>query len=178
MGMYSYVRDLWKKPKENLGVLYQQRLIEWRRQEATVRVERPTRIDRARSLGYKAKLGFVVVRQRVPRGGHWKPKPAGGRRPKRFGQRMTLDRSYQTIAEQRANNKYPNCEVLNSYWVGEDGKFRWFEVILLDKSHPSILADPRTAWVAHPAQRARVYRGLTSSGKRTRRSVQQVKGRS
>ena len=32
------------------------------------RVEKPTRIDRARSLGYKAKPGFVVARAKVRKG--------------------------------------------------------------------------------------------------------------
>ena len=68
--MYKYVRDLWKQPKKNMPELWRQRLISWRRQHSTVRIERPTRIDKARSLGYKAKQGYVIVRQKVLRGGH------------------------------------------------------------------------------------------------------------
>ncbi|MCK5626760.1 50S ribosomal protein L15e, partial [Candidatus Bathyarchaeota archaeon] len=34
----------------------------WRREPAILRVEKPTRIERAKRLGYKAKQGFVVVR--------------------------------------------------------------------------------------------------------------------
>ena len=32
--------------------------------------------------------------------------------------------------------KYPNMEVLNSYWVGQDGKQKYYEVILVDGHHP------------------------------------------
>jgi large subunit ribosomal protein L15e len=32
-------------------------------------------------------------------------------------------------------------EVLNSYWVGEDGQHEWFEAILVDPNHPSIKND-------------------------------------
>ena len=70
MGVYKYVREIWKNPKENLGDLWKERLIAWRRETATEVIEHPTRIDRARSLGFKAKQGFLMVRQRVPRGGH------------------------------------------------------------------------------------------------------------
>ena len=62
MGFYQYVRELWKDPKEFLGDLYRERLIEWRKEPPIVEVERPTRIDRARALGYRAKQGFVMAK--------------------------------------------------------------------------------------------------------------------
>jgi len=168
MGMYKYVRNLWKKPQENLSDLWRQRLIEWRQEESTVRIERPTRIDRARSLGYKAKQGYLIVRQRVLRGGHSRGSYLGGRRPKHARTRMVLGKGYQQIAEERADKKYPNCEVLNSYWVAKDGKHYWFEVILVDKSHPNIIADENIKWISENKQKGRVFRGLTAAGKRSR----------
>ena len=147
MSFYKYVRDVWKKPKENLADLWKERLIEWRQDPVTLRIERPTRIDRARSLGYKAKQGYLVVRQRVIRGGHERPKIVGGRRPKHNRRRMILDKTYQRIAEERTSKKYPNCEVLNSYFVAKDGIYYWYEIILVDRSHPSILADHRISWI-------------------------------
>jgi len=42
------------------------------------------------------------------------------------------------IAEERAAKKYPNLEVLNSYYVTEDGSHKWYEVILVDPHHPVI----------------------------------------
>ena len=166
MGMYKYVRELWKKPKENLGDLWQNRLILWRREPATVRIERPTRIDRARSLGYKAKPGYIVVRQRVIRGGRQRPQIRGGRRPKHSGRRKDLKMNYQWVAEIRAQSKFNNCTVLNSYYVGQDGQHYWYEVILVDRAHPSIMADPRISWIS--AARGRVQRGLTSAGRKSR----------
>jgi len=67
-----------------------------------------------------------------------------------------------------------NLEVLNSYWVGEDGRYKWFEVILVDRSHPAILSDPQLSQIAK--QRGRVYRGLTSAGRRARGLRRKGKG--
>lgn len=174
MGMYKYVRDLWKKPKKNLGEVQKKRLVLWRKQPVTVRIEKPTRIDRARSLGYKAKQGFVVVRQRVNRGGRMRPRPAGGRRPKRYSRTKTVKKNYQWVAEERAVKKYTNCEVLNSYWVGQDGQHYWYEVILLDREHPNIKKDLNLRRIA--AKRGRVHRGLTSAGRKSRGLRRKGKG--
>jgi len=174
MGMYKYIRDLWKQPKKNLGELWQNRLVEWRKQPVTIRILRPTRIDRARSLGYKAKQGFIVVRQKVMKGGHTRSFRKKGKRPKRSGTRMNLDINYQKIAEERANKKFSNCEVLNSYYAAHDGKYVWYEVILIDRAHPQIQADPMLRNLA--AKRGRVSRGLTSAGRKSRGLRKKGKG--
>jgi len=168
MGMYKYIKNLWKKPKANMPGLMKQRLVEWRKDPVTIRIDRPTRIDRARSLGYRAKQGFILVRQRVIRGGRKRPNIKKGRRPKHNSQRLDLDMSYQLIAERRAQNKYVNCEVLNSYFVAEDGRHAWYEIILVDKSHPVIVKDKKINWIANPKNTRRVYRGLTSTAKKSR----------
>ncbi|MCX8193986.1 MAG: 50S ribosomal protein L15e [Candidatus Pacearchaeota archaeon] len=165
---YSYISELWKKPKENLGKLWRERLIEWRKSNAIVRVDKPTRLDRARALGYKAKPGFVVVRVRVLRGGHKRPRPRAGRRSKRMTVRKTLKMNYQWIAEQRAQRKYPNLEVLNSYWLAEDGIYGWYEVILVDPNRPEIKADKNINWIASKKHKGRVFRGLTSAARKSR----------
>ena len=46
-------------------------------------------------------------------------------------------KSLRLIAEERTAKRFPNLEVLNSYWVGEDGRHKWFEVILVDTNAPS-----------------------------------------
>jgi large subunit ribosomal protein L15e len=166
MGLYKHIRELWKQPRANLGELWQERLMQWRREPVTVRIERPTRLDRARSLGYKAKPGIIVVRQRISRGGHRRQTIRKGRRPKHARQRMVLAKSYQQVAEERANKKFRNCEVLNSYLLAKDGKSYWFEIILIDRGHPSILGDKSLGAVA--GQRGRAARGLTAAGKRSR----------
>ena len=65
-GVYHYIREAWKKPDVKT---LRERMIEWRSSENVAKVEKPLRLDRARSLGYKAKKGFVVARVRVLRGG-------------------------------------------------------------------------------------------------------------
>ena len=166
MGVYKYIKELWTKPKANMPELVRQRLIEWRREPVTIRIERPTRLDRARALGYKAKQGYILVRQRVIRGGRRRPKIKKGRRPKHNSQRLDLDISYQLIAERRAQKKYINCEVLNSYLVAKDGRHAWYEIILVDKNHPVIKKDKKINWISN--QSGRAFRGLTSAGRKSR----------
>ncbi len=166
MGTYKYIRDLWKRPKANMPELFRQRLLLWRREPATVRLEHPTRLDRARSLGYKAKQGYFIVRQRVLRGGHTRPKIIGGRKPKSKRQRLALEKNYRQIAEERVHDQFNNCEVLNSYFLVEDGKHKWFEVILVDISHPAIQNDNHINWICD--KHGRAERGLTSAGRKSR----------
>lgn len=151
-----------------MNKLWHERIIAWRQEPATVRLVRPTRLDRARALGYRAKKGILIVRQRVERGGRMRARIKGGRKPRRFTQQMTLSMNYQWIAEQRAAKKFVNCEVLNSYYVAEDGMHFWYEVILVDRASPEIKADEQLSWVAKPNHRGRVFRGLTSAGRKSR----------
>ena len=73
---YKYIAEEWANPEKSfVDELMRQRLIEWRKQHTITRIERPTRLDRARKLGYKAKQGFVMVRVRVRRGGMHKVRP-------------------------------------------------------------------------------------------------------
>jgi large subunit ribosomal protein L15e len=168
MGLYQYIRKIWKDPQANLGELWAQRLIEWRKDPVTVRIEHPTRLDRARSLGYKAKPGFLIVRQRVDRGGRMRPKLKKGRKSSKQRRRLVLGMNYQEIAERRAVSKFVNCEVLNSYEVAKDGTHYWYEVILVDPNHPSVMADKHTAWLSQGANKRRASRGLTSAGRKSR----------
>jgi large subunit ribosomal protein L15e len=77
-------------------------------------------------------------------------------------------KSLRLIAEERAAKKFPNLEVLNSYWVGEDGRSKWFEVIMVDAHHPVIKTDRNAGWICEKQHHRRVFRGLTSSGKKVR----------
>ncbi|MEM4733222.1 MAG: 50S ribosomal protein L15e [Candidatus Bathyarchaeia archaeon] len=175
---YKYIAEAWAKPEESfVDEIMQQRLVEWRKQPAIVRIEKPTRLDRARKLGYKAKQGFVVVRTRVRRGGLRKQRPRSGRRPKRMGvAKFKPAKSLRLIAEERAARKFPNLEVLNSYWVGEDGRSKWFEVILVDPNHPVIKADKDVNWIIDKQHNRRVFRGLTSAGTKVRSLHRKGKG--
>jgi large subunit ribosomal protein L15e len=168
--VYSYISDAWRHPKKS-GVLELQRsrYVLWRRQPTVLRILKPTRLNRARALGYKAKSGYVVVRTRVRRGGRRKLRPKMGRRPKKMGvKKYTPKKSIRWIAEERAARKFPNLEVLNSYWVGQDGKWKFYEVILVDPVAPCIVTDPKINWIGEPQHKNRVHRGLTSAGKESR----------
>ena len=145
-----------------------EKLIKWRKEPSVVRVEKPTRLDRARSLGYKAKQGHVVTRIKISRGKRQRPLIKKGRRSKNRRRKKIVGKSYQWIAEERIARKYKNMEVLNSYEVGKDGKYHWFEVLLIDPQHPRIQKDTRTKWITNPANRRRAFRGLTSAGKSSR----------
>ncbi len=168
--MYGHIQKFWtEKNDKTFKNLRKERLIRWRREPAVNRVERPTRLDRARALGYQAKQGYVLVRVRLYRGGRKKPPPRRGRRSKRMGlTRITPGKSKQWIAEERAARKYPNLQVLNSYYIAEDGVYKWYEVIFVDPYHPVILSDPKINWISSKHQKGRVYRGLTSAGKKSR----------
>lgn len=185
MGYYRYVRETYKGLKDkikrpenkDLRDLVLERKQSWRRGPSVVRVEKPTRIDKARQYGYKAKQGFVVARVRVRRGGMRKSRPVGGRRPKRMGvNKITPNKSIQRIGEERAQRRFMNLEVLGSYWLWEDGQFRWFEVVLVDPSHPSIKSDGDVNWICSPQHRNRVFRGLTPAGKKGRGLTNKGKG--
>jgi len=167
---YKYMAEAWKRPEASfVKEIMKQRAIEWRRQPTIVRVERPTRLDRARKLGYKAKQGFVVVRVRVRRGWLKRPRPKAGRRPKRMGvTKIKLAKSLRLVAEERAARKFPNLEALNSYWVWEDGRYKWYEIIMVDPHHPVIQSDENINWICESVHRGRVFRGLTSAGKKMR----------
>ncbi|BFH73510.1 50S ribosomal protein L15e [Sulfurisphaera javensis] len=165
--MYSYIEQTWQS--DEYKKLLRQKLIQWRKEPAIIRLEKPTRLNRARSIGYKAKQGFVVVRVRVRRGGMNKPRPNSGRRPKRMGvYGYSPAKGYRWIAEERAARKFPNLEVLGSYYVGEDGMYKYYEIIMVDPNHPVIKSDPNLKWLQDPANRRRVFRGLTSAGKKAR----------
>ncbi|MFP4117752.1 MAG: 50S ribosomal protein L15e [Candidatus Woesearchaeota archaeon] len=176
MGLYKYLKNIWKKPKETNKEGYRELLLDIRKEPATRRLERPTRLDRARSLGYRAKQGIFVVRQRVTKGGHRRPKIKKGRRSAHSGQTMALNKNYKLIAEERVARKYKNCEVLNSYNLCEDGVNKWFEVIMVDKTHPSIKNDKQLAWIAKPRHTGRVHRGKTSAGRKGRALHKKGKG--
>jgi large subunit ribosomal protein L15e len=80
--------------------------------------------------------------------------------------KITPAKSTQRIAEERTAKRYPNMEIINSYWVGKDGKHHYYEVILVDPIHPVIANDPKIKWIS--GEKNRVQRGKTSAGKKGR----------
>ena len=127
--------------KDNSAELREKAVL-WRKQNAMIRIAKPSRISRARRLGYKAKQGIVVVRMRVGTGGMRKQRPRGGRRPKHLGvTRIKAAVSMKQVAERRVLERYRNMKLLGSYFLYKDGMHYWFEVILADPSHKRIAKD-------------------------------------
>jgi len=130
--------NLWK---DNAPAI-RDRAISWRKENAVTRIEKPSRIQKARRLGYKAKQGIIVVRMRVGTGGMRRKRPRSGRRPKHLGvTRIKADVSMKQVAERRVLERYPNMKLLGSYYLYKDGMHYWFEVILADPSHPRVSKD-------------------------------------
>jgi len=171
MGYLKYLKKLYQDNDVISGIL-RKKAIEWRKGNSVVRVEHPSRIDRVRALGYKAKKGYIVVRVRLLRSKRQRPMIRKGRRSKHKRRKEVIGKSYQWIAEERANDKYVNCEVLGSYFLFKDGKYKFYEVILGDRE---ILKTYKgMEWIAENP--GRVYRGLTSAARKSRGLLGKGKG--
>ncbi len=161
MGAYKNIQKTFIGEYKERSPTYRSRITSWRKQLTVVRVEKPTNIARARTLGYRAKEGYIVVRVKIGKGMRKRAKPRGGRKPSKAGRFKSPDKPHQQFAEEKASRKYTNCEVLNSYWVGEDGQTEFFEVILIEKNRKDITEKAKL-------RKGRAFRGLTSVGKRSR----------
>lgn len=172
MGAYRYVQELWKKKQsEVMQFISRLRNWEYRQLPAIHRVSRPSRIERARRLGYRAKQGFVVYRVRMRRGNYKRPVKHGIVYGKIKSQGVTglkHEKNLRAIAEQRVGAKLKGLRVLNSYWVGQDAMFKFFEVILADPGHNAIRNDARMNWICDAVHKRREARGLTSAGRQSR----------
>ena len=166
---YAYVKETFEKHQKGYETPHWKRGIEFRKGKSIQRVEKPIKIHRARELGYKAKQGYIIVRARIRKGGMHKLRPTRGRKPRALGvSKYTTGKNLRWVAEERAQRKYPNLEVLNSYKVYSDGKNWYYEVILVDPNHPVIINDPKINWICEKPHNNRVTRGLTSAGKKSR----------
>lgn len=129
---------LWKENSPEI----RRRAVIWRKQNAFTRIDRPSRIQRARRLGYKAKQGMVAVRVRVGTGGMRKQRPVAGRRQKHLGVvHIKAGVNMKQVADRRVAERYKNLKLLGSYFLYKDGFHYWFEAILADKAHPRIVKD-------------------------------------
>jgi len=172
MGASKYVQEIWrKKQSEVMRFLLRVRTWQYRQLSSIHRVTHPTRPEKARRLGYKAKQGYCVYRVRVRRGGRKRPVVKGQTygKPKGHGvNELKFERSLQSVAEERVGRKCGGLRVLNSYWVGEDSTYKYFEVILVDPSHKTIRTNPDDQWICKPQSKHREMHGLTSAGRKSR----------
>merc|ERR1712113_544244 len=174
--------ELWKKKQSDvMRFILRVRSWEFRQAPAMHRVTRPSRPDKARRLGYKAKQGIVVYRVRVRRGGRKRPFAKG----QSYGKPVTaginqwkFDRNLRSVAEERVGRKLKGLRVLNSYWASQDGTFKYYEVICVDPQHNAIRNDAKINWICNPVHKHREMRGLTSAGKKGRgHRVKGVRGK-
>ncbi len=161
MGSYKYIEQTLQTQYKNNDERYKEKLIKWRTDPVMVSSERPSNLTRARRLGYKPKQGYTIVRVKIGKGRRRRRTPSGGRKPRHNYVYVQPGISHQAMAEQRVNRKYRNMEVLNSYWVGEDGTSKFYEVILIDPSKPSVN-------ISAGIRQGRSFRGLTNSGQKGR----------
>jgi large subunit ribosomal protein L15e len=166
MSAYKYMIKSFQAGYKSRSPELKRRIAAWRQEPPVARAAGPTNIGRAHELGYKAKQGVLIARVRVDRGLSKRRKIKAGRKPSKPGMFYAYRKSLQARAEERAARKFSNCEVINSYFVGEDGNYKFFEVILVDRASPSTMRDKTYAGML--AQHGRAYRGLTSTGKRYR----------
>ena len=172
MGAYKYLEELYKKKQSDaLRFILRVRAWEYRQLPPIHRASRPSRPDKARRLGYKAKQGYVIYRVRVRRGGRKRPVPGGKTMGKPTNQginHLKWKRNLRSLGEERVGRRCGNLRVLNSYWVNQDSTFKYFEVILVDPSHKAIRKDSRINWICRPTMKRRESRGLTAAGRRAR----------
>ncbi|EJT50584.1 structural constituent of ribosome [Trichosporon asahii var. asahii CBS 8904] len=172
MGAYKYLTELYtKKQSDVLQFVSRVRCWEYRQLAVVHRASRPSRPDKARRLGYKAKQGYVIYRIRVRRGNRKKHAPKGATygKPVRQGvNHLKPQRGLKALAEERVGRRCGNLRVLNSYWVNADGVYAYYEVILVDPSHKAIRRDPRINWIVNPVHKHREARGLTAEGRKNR----------
>lgn len=72
------MQEIWRhKQSDVMRFLLRVRTWQYRQMNVIVRCPRPTRPEKARRLGYKAKQGFLIYRVRVRRGGRKRQVPKG-----------------------------------------------------------------------------------------------------
>jgi len=156
MGMYKYIKQAFEKGYRERSLEFRRRITKWRKLGTVARIEKPTNLARARSLGYKAKEGYFMARVAVGRGQRKRPHPWGGRKPAKNVAYLSPGKSLQRIGEEKVARVFSNLEVLNSYWVGQDGVKKYFEVIMVDRK------------LLPGMPKGRAFRGLTSAGRQGR----------
>ncbi len=172
MGAYKYLEELWKKKQSDvMRFVLRIRAWEYRQLPAIHKCQRPSRPDKARRLGYKRKQGYVVYRIRLRRGGRKRQVAKGivyGKPTNQGVKKLKFMRSHRNVAEERVGKRCQNLRVLNSYWVGQDSTYKFFEVIMVDPFHKAITRDPQINWICSNKQNHRECRGLTSAGMKYR----------
>ena len=124
MGAYRYIQELYRKKQSDvLRYLLRIRVWQFRQLTKLVRSPRPSRPDKARRLGFKAKQGFVIYRVRVRRGGRKRPVPKGCTygKPKSHGiNELKPYRCLQSVAEVSFNLPFNHPQTIPFHAVQHD----------------------------------------------------------
>uniref|UniRef100_A0A8W4FNU7 Ribosomal protein L15 n=1 Tax=Sus scrofa TaxID=9823 RepID=A0A8W4FNU7_PIG len=156
MGAYKYIQELWKKKQSHLmGFLLWVCCWQYRQLSALHRAPRPTQPDKAHRLGYKANQDYVIYQTLVCRIRRKHPVPKGATygKPLHHGE--------------QAGCHCGSLRVLNSYWVGEDSTYKFFEVVFIDPFHKAIRRNPDTQWITKPVHKHREMQRLNSAGRKS-----------
>ena len=180
MGAYSYLRTLWtKKQSDVMRFVLHIQCWEYCQLPELVRLTRPTRPDKAHCMGYKAKQGYVIYRMRIRKGGRRRVASKNriyGKNRTHHIYKLTPKVNLQNMAEMKAGKALPSLRLLNSYWVNEDGVYKYYECIFVDPMHPAIQHDPNINWIVSSKHTHRECRGLTSAGRQHRALMGKGKG--
>merc|ERR1712078_425005 len=172
MGAYKYLQELWRKKKsDTMRFVMRVRCWEYRQLATIHKASKPSRLDKARALGFKQKQGYTVYRVRIRRGGRKRAVGKGivyGKPVHQGIRKLKKARSHRSVAEEKVGRHCSNLRVLNSYWVGQDAAQKFFEVICVDPAHNAIRRDPRINWICSEKHNRREVRGLTAAGKKYR----------
>ena len=171
-GAYKYVEELWKKKQSDvLRFLQRVRVWEYRQLPSVVRVTRPSRPDKARRLGYKAKQGFCICRARV-RAGPQEAREQGHplRQARAPGCEEAEIRAQPAIGRGGARRARPLRRAPRAQLVLAQRRFvyKYYEVIMVDPMHKVVRNDPRINWICNPVHKHREIRSLTAAGRKYR----------
>uniref|UniRef100_A0A0E0PWW7 Ribosomal protein L15 n=1 Tax=Oryza rufipogon TaxID=4529 RepID=A0A0E0PWW7_ORYRU len=158
MGAYRCVSELWRRKQSDVMTFVQRvRCWDHRRQPA---IGRPTRPDKARRLGDKAKQGYVVLPCPSRRGGRKRPVPKGivYSKPKHQGiTQLKFQRNKRSVAE----------ELLGASWVDSGCSPPTGSSLWMLLTAPSATT-PRINWLCKPVHKHGELHGLTSAGNKYR----------
>ncbi len=134
---YKYIRQSFRTTMASKSRLYKERLVQWGKQGTVVRLEGPTNVPRARSLGYKATKEYLIARVRISKGKRARRRVDLGRKPGKNRKKVNPGVPLSQYAEGKARKNFTNLNVTGSYFIGQTGSDKYFEVILFNP-HPDV----------------------------------------
>ncbi|HEV8290235.1 MAG TPA: hypothetical protein VGQ00_04775 [Candidatus Norongarragalinales archaeon] len=130
MGAFKYITKNFQQSYAQRSDIYRARIQAWRQGNTITRLENPTNPPRAHSLGYRATKEFVIARVRLHKGRFRREATDLGRKHGNTRKHQHPGKERAWFAEEKCGRRFPNLEPINSYWVGEDGQYKYFEVIM------------------------------------------------